>query len=776
MVLYLKQIGVKSMRIRNLATGVISGLLLTAGSVNSAIASPVDEVNPFIGTAEHGHTYPGATVPFGMVQLSPDTGVTGWDWCSGYHYTDKSIIGFSHTHLSGTGCSDLGDVLVVPTAGAIKLEPGTKEDPEAGYRQTFQHSNEKAAPGFYSVKFDKSGITAELTATKHVGVHRYQFKPDSENANIIVDLQHTIGAKTTAGEVKFENDHTISGLHRTSGWAKDKYIYFVAEFSRPFTKHGINVDGANLSSDASNGSGKFVKTWMTFDKSKGADVVVKVALSTVSVDGAKRNLAQEASDWNFDKFRIQASKEWDNSLNKIAIEGGSKIERETFYTALYHTLEAPTVISDVDGQYRGSDQQIYTSAGREVYSTFSLWDTFRAEHPLLTILFPDKVSDMVNSFILQADHHPNKTLPIWPLYANETYCMIGYHSFPVIVDAYLKGLRGYDSDVIYKLMLENSKINDSWADRGYMSADKEKESVSRTLEYAYDDWTLSQLAKEKGDSENAAKFLKRSMAYKNLYDSESGFMRGKFADGSWRTPFKPNEVAQSSDFCEGDSWQYSFFVPHDVQGLINAMGGREKFVKKVDALFETPSVISQNQSHDVSGLIGEYAQGNEPSHHAAYLYSYAGVPSKTQDRVRQIRSTLYNNTPAGLCGNEDCGQMSAWYVMSALGFYPVNPADGNYVFGSPLFSDAKIKLSNGKIFEIATSGASPKSYISRVSLNGTDLSRVFLTHAQLQNGGRLNIEMTPTSSKWGTAMRDVPPSVTAAPILRPANLQKILAN
>ncbi len=388
---------------------------------------------------------------------------------------------------------------------------------------------------------------------------------------------------------------------------------------------------------------------------------------------------------------------------------------------------------------------------------------------------------MVNSFILQANYHPKKTLPVWPLYANETYCMIGYHSFPVITDAYLKGLRGYDSDALYKLMLANSKINDSWADRGYMPADKEKESVSKTLEYAYDDWTLSQLAKEKGDNENAAKFLKRSMAYKNLYDAESGFMRGKLADGSWRTPFKPNEVNHSGqwhDYTEGDAWQYSFFVPHDVQGLIDAMGGREKFVKRLDELFETPAAVTENQVQDVSGLIGEYAHGNEPSHHAAYLYSYAGAPDKTQKRVKQVRSTLYNNTPAGLCGNEDCGQMSAWYVLSALGFYPVNPADGNYVFGDPLFANAKINLANGKTFEIISSGASPTSHISKVSLNGKELSQVFLTHSQLQQGGTLNIERTEAPSKWGTAIGDAPPSVSPATrrLLRPVKSHGILAD
>ncbi len=356
----------KLIRIRKLATSVFSSLYLSTTLVNAAIASPVDEVNPFIGTAEHGHTYPGATVPFGMVQLSPDTGITGWDWCSGYHYSDKSILGFSHTHLSGTGCGDLGDIMVVPTAGAIKLEAGTKEDPEKGYRQTFQHSNETAHPGYYSVKFDKSGITAELTATKHVGIHRYKFKQDSESANIIFNINHKIEGTTTASEVKIENDHTISGLHRTSGWAKDKYIYFVAEFSRPFTKHGIRVDSTDLGNDADSGSGKSVKTWMTFDKSKGTDIIVKVALSTVSVDGAKRNLAKEVSDWDFDKYRTQASKEWEDSLSKITINGGTKVERETFYTALYHCLEAPTIISDVDGQYRAATNKSTLRTGKSI--------------------------------------------------------------------------------------------------------------------------------------------------------------------------------------------------------------------------------------------------------------------------------------------------------------------------------------------------------------------------------------------------------------------------
>jgi predicted alpha-1,2-mannosidase len=719
--------------------------------------NPGDEVNPFIGTAEHGHTYPGATVPFGMVQLSPDTGVKGWDWCSGYHWSDKSIIGFSHTHLSGTGCGDLGDVLVVPTSGPIDLDPGTKEAPEKGYRSTFSHADEKASPGYYSVLLKKHDIKAELTATKRVGIHRYTF-PNTNSPSIIVDLQHAIEAQTTGGEVKIESDRRISGLHRTSGWSKDKYIYFVAEFSRPFIKSGINVDGIDRSADKM-GSGKFVKTWFEFGKSN-EPLVVKVALSTTSVDGAARNLAAEAQGWDFDQFHNQARKVWDESLAKLEVNGGAKKEREIFYTALYHCLLAPTIISDVDGQYRGSDQKVYSSGGFEVYSTFSLWDTFRAEHPLLTIMFPDKVADMVKSFLVQAEHHPNKVLPIWPLYANETYCMIGYHSFPVIVDAYKKGIRGFDIDAIYKVMLENAKQNDYWAERGYMPADKQKESVSKTLEFAYDDWTLSQLAKERGDDANAAKFLHRSMAYKNLFDPDTKFMRGRLEDGSWRTPFQPNAVVQAGDFTEGNSWQYSFFVPHDVQGLIDLMGGREKFVRKVDALFETQSVTTYEQSHDVSGLIGEYAHGNEPSHHAAYLYSYAGAPGKTQDRVRQIRNSLYDNTPGGLCGNEDCGQMSAWYVLSALGFYPVNPADGTYVFGLPVFPNASIKLANGKKLQIVTHDAGLDSHVDRVALNGKDLNQVFFTNEQLQSGGTMEFWLSKKPSKWGVSADAAPPSVT----------------
>jgi predicted alpha-1,2-mannosidase len=732
--------------------------LVLAGVAKANEMSPSAEVNPFIGTAEHGHTYPGATVPFGMVQLSPDTGIKGWDWCSGYHWSDKSIIGFSHTHLSGTGCGDLGDVLIAPTVGAIDLDPGTKEDPEKGYRSTFSHANEKASPGYYSVLLKKHGIKAEMSATKHVGIHRYTF-PNTDSASIILDLQHAIEAHTTAGEVKIESDRKISGLHRTSGWAKDKYIYFVAEFSRPFIKSGINVDGTDCSMDKLAGSGKSVKTWVTFGK-LSEPLVVKVALSTTSVDGAARNLAAEASGWNFDQFHQQARAVWDKSLGKLAVTGGEKKQREIFYTALYHCLLAPTIISDVDGQYRGSDQKVYSSGGFEVYSTFSLWDTFRAEHPLLTIMFPDKVGDMVKSFLVQAEHHPNKVLPIWPLYANETYCMIGYHSFPVIVDAYKKGIRGFDVDAIYKLMLENAKQNDYWAERGYMPADKQKESVSKTLEFAYDDWALSQLAKELGDNANAEKFLHRSMVYQNLFDPETKFMRGKLEDGTWRTPFKPNAATQSGDYTEGDAWQYTFFVPHDLQGLIHLIGGRENFIRKVDELFETPSVIVDGQSHDVSGLIGEYAHGNEPSHHAAYLYSYAGAPNKTQDRVRQIRNSLYDNTPGGLCGNEDCGQMSAWYVLSALGFYPVNPADGNYVFGLPEFPQASIKLTNGKTLRIITHNGSLGGHIGRVSLNGKALDRVFFTNEQLQSGGTLEFWLSKEPSKWGVDASAAPPSVT----------------
>ena len=745
---------------RSLSLAVV---LATAATVSKAAVDPVDCVNPFIGTAAHGHTYPGATMPFGMVQLSPDTFTHGWDWCSGYHWSDSSLLGFSHAHLSGTGCPDLGDVLVVPTVGKINLVPGTREEPEKGYRSRFSHTDEKASPGYYSVILKTPGVFAELTATKRVGFHRYTF-PKSEEANIIFDLVHGIGDKPIAIELNIVGDRIVTGMRRSAGWAKDQYVFFAAEFSKPFTTFGTATNETQPQVGSRRAEGKKVKGWVTFTTAEREPVLLKVALSTTSIEGAMRNLKAEAPDWNFDSVRAASRTAWRKALSKVTVDGAKK-DAETFYTALYHATVAPTLISDVDGQYRGSDGQVHKAEGFDNYSTFSLWDTFRAEQPLFTLIEPARVNDMIKAFQVQAEFHKDKTLPIWPLYANETYCMIGYHSFPVIAEAYAKGIRKWDAQAMFELMVNNTRRNDWWAETGYIPADKEHEAVSKTLEFAYDDWALAQFAKALGKNAEYEKFMKRAAAFRNLYDRESGFMRGRLADGSWRKPFRPTAVNQPGkphDYTEGNAWQHTWFAPHDVAGLIELMGGREAFVKKLDGLFEHPPVAAEDQVPDVSGVIGQYAHGNEPSHHVAYLYAYAGAPWKTQERVRKICSELYTNTPEGVCGNEDCGQMSAWYVFSALGFYPVNPAQATYVFGLPVFKKAVVKLATGKAFTVLAKNLSTENcYVERVLLNGKELPRVYLKHQELTAGGTLEFVMTnKPGSKWATDPQAAPPSMS----------------
>jgi putative alpha-1,2-mannosidase len=796
--------------LKNFPGEVLAGLLILTWITtmsSSALArqprDPCDYVNPFIGTGGHGHTYPGATVPFGMVQLSPDTFNHGWDWCSGYHWSDDSMLGFSHTHLSGTGCGDLGDVLFAPTTGAINLVPGTREEPEKGYRSRFSHADEKASPGYYSVLLKTHGIKAELTTTQHVGVHRYTF-PQTKEANIIIDLVHGIDDKPIELKLDIVDDQTITGMRRSKGWAQDQYVFFAAKFSKPFRSFGTTEDEKERQTGNRSSQGTKTKGWVTFDAQDGQPILAKVALSTASVEGALKNLSAETPDWNFDSFKDRARAAWNQELSKIdvevptaalptaalptaalptaaapmvavpmvpeesgvevpPVEGASTKDLETFYTALYHVFLAPTLISDRDGAYRGSDHEVHSADGSKVYSTFSLWDTFRAEQPLFTLLTPKSVNDMIRSFHLQAEYHKDKTLPIWPLAANETYCMIGYHSFPVIAEAYAKGIRDWDAQAMLDLMRANSEGNDWWADKGYIPQNKEAESVSKTLEFAYDDWALAQFAGALGNTAAHDKFLKRSMNYKNLFDQTTGFMRPKLEDGSWLTPFDPSSIPEKRrDFTEGNAWQYTWFVPHDVQGLINLMGGREAFVKKLDDFFQQAPSAQAAKLQDMTGLIGQYAQGNEPSHHVAYLYCYAGVPSKTQDRVRTIVKEFYDNTPQGLCGNEDCGQMSAWYIFSTLGFYPVNPVEGTYVLGVPAFRKAAIHLPNEHTLTVVADKLSPQCpYVEAVLLNGKPLERVYLTHKEIVEGGTLEFKMCSKSdSKWGTKPIDAPPSMS----------------
>jgi len=729
------------------------GFLIGCTNSESKTSSLTSYVKPMIGTSGHGHTFPGATVPFGMVQLSPDTYNEGWDWCAGYHYSDNSIMGFSHTHLSGTGRGELLDVLMMPTTGPVQFEPGTRENPDSGYCSRFSHQSEIARAGYYSVILDDYHIKAELTATIRAGFHRYTFGKD-EKANLIIDMAHSFKTDSILnGTIKIVNDTLIVGSHRSKGWGEgtEKYwvkheVFFAARLSHPIKSASFSVDG-KIIENTKEVQGKFVKTNLVFDITKNKQLLIKVGISGVDVEGAIKNVDSEIPDWNFDKVVKTADTDWNEILKTFEVNDTNQANKETFYTALYHSCIAPFTASDVDGRYMGFDHKIQKCAGFNMSTGLSLWDTFRAANPLYTITSPDKVSDIINSMLAQYDQYG--LLPIWPLCNSETNCMIGYHSVPVIVDAYLKGIGGFDVDKAYEAM-KKSAMQDEFDIQylkkyNYIPRDLASTmSVARTLEYAFDDWCIAQMAKKMGKTEDYTYFSKRGEAFKNMFDPSIGFMRGKDSKGIFRHDFDPyNAVNANSDFIEGNSWQYTWFVPQNIQFLVNGMGGKTGFVSKLDSLFSVNSKLDKNTPIDVSGLIGQYAQGNEPSHHVAYLFNYGGAPWKTQERVHQIMTTLYSNKPDGLCGNEDMGQMSAWYVFSALGFYPVNPADGKYIFGTPLFNQVTINLHNKKTFIVKAINLSDQNfYIEKVVLNGKDYQMGYITHQQIMEGGILEFHMT----------------------------------
>lgn len=711
----------------------------------------IDFVNPFIGTGGHGHTYPGPSLPFGMVQLSPDTGVEGWDWCSGYHYSDSSIMGFSHTHLSGTGRGDLLDILVVPITGKVLTEPGTKEDPDSGYRSRFSHENERAWPGYYSVFLDDYDVQAELTVGKRTGIHRYSF-PETNEANILIDLFHgRQGDSVIATQVNIVNDSLITGYRKSRGWGElgeeyfaDQQLYFAAYFSKPFKKSSIVVDGI-VYEDLISKDGRNLKTFVTFDTHSGEEILLKVGISAVDIEGALRNLDQEIPHWDFEVIKSEAENLWEQQLGKIVVSSDNIERKEIFYTAMYHAHLAPNLFSDVDSRYRGSDKQVHTADGFDNYTVFSLWDTFRATHPLFTITQPERVNDFIKAMLAQYDEYG--LLPVWSLHGSETNCMIGYHSVPVIADAYFKGIRGFDVDKAY-LAMKTSAMQDNFGIQhlkkyNYIPTDLENKSVSKTLEYAFDDWCIAQMADALGKSDDYEYFMKRSKAYMEVFDPSTSLMRGKKSNGEFKESFDPTFASYGEcDFIEGNSWQYSWFVPHDIPGLISLMGGNENFNKKLDQLFSEKDNVTEGAPIDITGLIGQYAHGNEPSHHVAYLYNYGGQPWKTQEKVNQIKTELYDHTPNGLSGNEDCGQMSAWYVFSALGFYPVNPATGIYDFGTPSFDSAVIHLPNGKSFKIVAENLTDQNiYIQDVKLNGKAYSEWFIQHKDLVEGGELVLKM-----------------------------------
>ncbi len=716
-------------------------------------------VNPFIGTGGHGHTYPGAVVPFGLVQLSPDNPTAGWDWSSGYHYSDSIIAGFSHTHLSGTGIGDLCDILFMPIALPEEVTP--KDLAASKFQSRFNHKNESASPGYYSVLLNDYNIKAELTATRRTGIHRYTF-PKNMSSAIVVDLGYSKNWDSpTEGYIKIIDKSTIAGYRYSTGWAKDQRVYFYAKFSEMFDDYSL-ISADTILTNASEVNHKKVKGIFQFNTSE--NLIVKVDISPVSIESAKIDFETEAGLLSFDEIRSNAEDEWENHLSKIIIQTDDENLKTVFYTAMYHAMLTPTLFSDVNGFYRGADKKIYKAEGYDKYTVLSLWDTFRAWHPLTTIILQERVNDFINSML--SFYREYGLLPDWELWGNETNTMIGYHAIPVIADAVLKGFSGFDIQEAFEAMkktaMQDSRGVNHYKQYGFIPFDKEDESVSKTLEYVFDDWCIAQTAKYLNNEDDHKYFSERAGFYKNLFDADINFMRGKDSEGNWREPFNALYAEhRKDDYTEGNAWQYTWFVPHDIKGLIALFGGKEKFIEKLDLLFLLDSVIEGVKvSPDISGLIGQYAHGNEPGHHIPYLFNYVGQPWKTQQRVNEILRTLYNHTPEGLCGNEDCGQMSAWYIFSALGFYPVNPSNGIYMIGSPLFEMAEIAIDEERKFVITATDVSEKNiYVQSIKLNDEPLERSYIFHDEIMKGGTLEFIMGDKPNKdWGSNTDGYPPS------------------
>lgn len=703
-------------------------------------------VNPFIGTDFHGHTYPGATSPFGMVQLSPDTRLTGWDGCSGYHYSDSIIYGFSHTHLSGTGISDYADILFMPTTGEpiLNQKVGDNGNTQISYASKFSHNNEKATAGYYAVKLDDYNIDVELTATERVGFHKYKFP--EKKGNVIVDLTHRDDVLDSY--IKIVSDNEIEGFRRSKSWASDQYIYFVAKFSESFSNYGISANGV-VNTSIDNFRGNDIKAYFSFEKIK-KPLTVSVALSAVSTENARENMVFEN---NFDEALKYTQGLWQKELSKINVKSLSKDDKVVFYTALYHSMIAPNLFSDVNGDYRGVDKKIYNTNDNtnynnfDYYTVFSLWDTYRATHPLLALIDKDRTNNFIRTFLEQ--YKQSGQLPVWELAGNETYCMIGYHSVPVIFDAYSKGIKDYDLKLALEAMVKTADKDHLglkfYKKHGFVPANDEGESVSKTLEYGYDDWCISQMALDIGEMDVFETFNKRAQSYKNIFDDNTGFFRAK-VNNLWFSPFDPIEV--NFNYTEANAWQYNFYVPQDINSHIKMIGGDNDYEEKLDDFFNTPFEVKGRKQADITGLIGQYSHGNEPSHHVAYLYNYIGKPYKTQEYVRQIMSDFYFNAPDGLCGNDDCGQMSSWYVFSALGFYPVCPGDGKFIIGSPKVTYAEINTYNGNTFTIKTKNQSNKNvYIKKIILNGEEYNKSYITYDDIMNGGELEFVMARTKNK-----------------------------
>jgi predicted alpha-1,2-mannosidase len=734
----------------------------------------INYVNPLVGTKNMGHTYPGATVPFGMVQLSPETDTVQYElngkyngdvykYCSGYQYDDKTIVGFSHTHFSGTGHSDLGDFLVMPTTGSLQLNPGTSDNPENGFRSRFNHASEIAQPAYYKVLLDDYSIKAELTATNRVGFHQYTF-PKSDSTHIILDLISGIynySDKNVWTFVRVENDTLITGYRQTNGWARTRTVYFAMVFSKPFNEYGHKKYDQSIykgfwrkfdeSKNFPEMAGKNIRAYFDFKTTEGEKIKIKFALSSVSTEGALKNLFAEIPHWDFDLVKKQSQELWNKELGKIEIESISDKDKETFYTALYHTFLGPITYMDVDGAYRGLDQNIHYAKDFTNYTIFSLWDTYRALHPLFNLIQPKRNADMVKSMVEHYNQSVHNMLPVWSHYANENWCMIGYHSVPVIADALIKG--NLTSDLNYNDLL-NACVNTAenqyydginyYMELGFVPEDKNSSSVSKTLEYAYDDWCIAQIADKAGNKITYDKFITRSQFFKNVFDENTGFMRPKLSDGTWKKDFNTLNT-HGQGFIEGNAWNYSLYVPHQPDQMIGMMGGKNLFVQHLDSLF-TMHIDDEHfaETEDITrdGIIGNYVHGNEPGHHIPYLYNWTNQPWKTQERVRMIMETMYSNTPDGLCGNDDAGQMSAWYVFSALGFYPVCPGSDEYAVGSPSIKSAKVNFENGNILLIDVKNQNQKNvYVQKILFNNKEIKQNYLLHSEIAKGGNLTFIM-----------------------------------
>ncbi len=760
---------------------------LQAEAQGGSVTAKATLVDPFIGTGPDGHTFPGATVPFGMVQLSPDTQIRhfkqSYKWAAGYRYEDTTILGFSHTHFSGSGHSDLGDVLLQPISGDVRLEPGESERPGSGYRSRFTHEQEKAEPGYYAVTLLDYDVRVELTATARVGVHRYTY-PVGKPAHVLLDLRSSIynyPGKVLWSRVRVRADGTVTGMRETRGWAPGRQLYFAMRFSRPMQGHslrdfeplpveyrGFKTPGATAENTQSIEGRGLVGV---FDFGSTAQpLVVKVALSPVSEEAAIANMNAEVGGFDFDGVRSAAKAAWERQLGTIDFQAPAAMQKN-LYTALYHSLMAPSLSMDVDGGYRGPDNQVHHAAGFNYVSSLSLWDTYRAEQPLMTLIEPEKrTSDLVNSLIASQQESPFGILPVWQFEGIETWCMIGYHAVPEIADAYMKGIRGFDPDQALKAMVASANDGaygnlDLYMKYGYVPVDHDGEAASKTVEYAFDDWTIARMAGAMKKTDVAGVFDKRAGFWRNNFNVKDGFVEPRLASGEYRVPFDPARAGAESGFTEGNAWQYSWYQPQDVQGLIELLGGNRRLVEKLDAMFDARVDPKQYADvEDISGMIGQYIHGNEPSHHLAYLYDYAGEPWRTQERLSKIVASQYRPAPDGLVGNDDLGQMSAWLVFTSLGFYPVAPGSNQYVIGRPFVDRATVHLPNGKTLSIVAENLSEENgFIQSVTLNGKPLNRSFLWHEELISGGELRFAMsTKDHASWSLHRPEAPFSITKA--------------